>query len=262
MRPTASQFFSLPYDPVREKAFFERIMLRNGTVKTTTANRLDDVNNLVLPYLSAISERPLKILDAAASSGISTQEWFDHLQRHGIDASVNGTDLAIKAFHVRVGNWLEGLTDAKMRPIHLGIFGRGVPTRGSKLQAVPIAIMSTIVQISRRLGTKTVPVDLVSRKVDLSKISMTEEDILTPGPERFHVIRAANILNLSYFDPITIAAMLFSLKTRLLPSGLLIVCRTFAAENHGTIFRKTGDSLSILARIGKGSEVESIASCL
>jgi len=71
------------------------------------------------------------------------------------------------------------------------------------------------------------------------------------------VIRAANILNVSYFSESILRRMISNLKMRLSKHGLLIVCRTKAdRSNHGTIFQLQGDSFTALGRIGDGSEVE------
>jgi chemotaxis methyl-accepting protein methylase len=56
------------------------------------------------------------------------------------------------------------------------------------------------------------------------------------------VLRAANILNLAYFDKATLQRMLRNLRARLLPGGLLIVCRTNDAEvNNASVFTLQGD---------------------
>src|SRR5579862_7258746 len=94
--PTASEFAVAPYDPGVENDFFRRVVLANGSFKTTGARRLDDLNRAALPYVQAFSERPVEIMDVASSSGISTQEWHDDLVAAGIEARVVGTDLAIE----------------------------------------------------------------------------------------------------------------------------------------------------------------------
>src|SRR5271157_2641182 len=96
-RPTTQEVFlnDLPVCPEQdalEAQFFQRVLLPNGTFKTTSPNRLDDLNRFVLPYLQEIAERPLKIMDIAASSGVSTLEWYDSLKSQGIDCDVTATD--------------------------------------------------------------------------------------------------------------------------------------------------------------------------
>src|SRR5262245_36978011 len=66
-----------------EREFFSSIKLKNGTYKYTYSNRLDDLNEIVEALLP--SARPLQIMDVAISSGISTLEWMESLERADID---------------------------------------------------------------------------------------------------------------------------------------------------------------------------------
>jgi hypothetical protein len=78
-----------------ERKFFDRVALTNGTYKTTYPNRLDNVNEAFLPHVVKLANRPIRIMDVGASSGISTSEWYSYLSRSGIDCDVTGTDLTI-----------------------------------------------------------------------------------------------------------------------------------------------------------------------
>ena len=86
--PTASEFAFAKLDLEAERAFFRRIVLSNGCFKSTGPHRMDDLNAFVLPYLTPLDDWPLNIMDVAASSGISTQEWYEQLSNEGIDARV------------------------------------------------------------------------------------------------------------------------------------------------------------------------------
>src|SRR6185437_1446750 len=94
---------------------------------------------------------------------------------------------------------------------------------------------------------------------DLPRLRAVEDDILlnTGLARRFHVLRAANILNLAYFDRPTLERMLVNLRGRLLPGGLLIVCRTHeAGVNNASVFTLGGDGrLTLTARLNQGSEI-------
>ena len=93
---------------------------------------------------------------------------------------------------------------------------------------------------------------------------MLEDDLLAPTRisfiHAFHVIRAANILNLSYFKKSEILCILSNLKERLVDGGLLIVCRSEQnCVNNGTIFQLRGKDLVSLKHVGCGSEIEEFA---
>ena len=105
------------------------------------------------------------------------------------------------------------------------------------------------------------PVELVSPRVrECPAVAVVEDDIFVTPPElrsRFHAVRAANILNKGYFDDTRLRAAVASLRERLRPGGLLIVCRTLDdGANHGSFFQADGDGWSLVDRIGGGSEIE------
>jgi hypothetical protein len=105
------------------------------------------------------------------------------------------------------------------------------------------------------------PVELVTARVrECAAIELVEDDIFVARPElrgRFHAVRAANILNESYFDDVRLRAAVATLRERLQPGGLLIVCRTHDdGSNHGSVFRADGGGWTVVDRIGGGSEIE------
>jgi hypothetical protein len=79
--------------------------------------------------------------------------------------------------------------------------------------------------------------------------------------ERYHIIRAANILNRSYFNDSQLLAGIRNLKARLCDRGLLIINRTNEyGANNATVFRlNEGGELLAVGRLGKGSEIEHLA---
>jgi hypothetical protein len=93
----------------------------------------------------------------------------------------------------------------------------------------------------------------------LPQLRAVEDDILvnTSYPQRFHVLRAANILNRAYFDAATLESMLRNLRARLLPGGMLIVCRTNeSGVNNATVFTLADDRrFRAMARLNEGSEI-------
>ena len=67
-KPTTREVFGSTLGGVSEqdaleREFFARVMLPNGTIKTTGADRMDDLNAAVFPYIAAITERPVKVMD-------------------------------------------------------------------------------------------------------------------------------------------------------------------------------------------------------
>jgi hypothetical protein len=253
----------------QEDLFFHSIQLRNGTFKTTRHRRLDDLNDLVQGLLPA--ERPLRIMDVAVSSGVSTAEWLIQLERAGIECNMLAGDAVVEAFLVSIGD-LRALTDKTGHLMQLDIGGKAVrlppPRRRDRVRYLAhVLLMKAATRLfdlraptQRRLGVTCRPLNLLSPSLNgLPQLRAVEDDILfnVSFARRFHVLRAANILNLAYFDRATLQRMLVNLRGRLVPGGLLIVCRTNEAGiNNASVFTLGEDGrLALTARLNQGSEI-------
>lgn len=257
----------------REDRFFHSIQLRNGTYKSTAHRRLDDLNGFVMRMLP--EQRPLKIMDVAVSSGVSTREWLVALEGAGIDCHMLAGDAVVNACLISLGS-LRALADKTGHLLQLDLGGRAIrlppPRRRDRILHAPlVALMKAVARlfdlqaqpgssIQHRLGATCCPLTLMSPSLrELPHLRTVEDDILLDKSytRRFHVLRAANILNLAYFEVPTLRSMLINLRSRLLPGGLLIVCRTNAAGvNNATVFTlETDGRLVATARLNEGSEI-------
>lgn len=250
-----------------EREFFARVFLPNNTVKTTYAHRLDEVNRLVLPHIANLGVANPKIIDVGASSGVSTVEWYDYLVSNGITCEMIATDLMITAVAVSISPGFSLLKSKTGVLLHFDLFGRGCPPNrnGLHLNGVAQFAATALIWSASHLGlTCTEPVSLLSRSfINRPRLTALEDDIV--GGNRpdfvnaFDVLRAANILNFAYFPEHTIRRMICNLKQRLKDGGILIVCRTDKSEvTNGTLFRLKQGTLSVIDRIGKGSEIEAL----
>ena len=290
--PTAFQMFFAAHGAAadereleeREDLFFHSIELRNGTRKTTRHRRLDDLNDLVQKLLPP--QRPLEIMDVAVSSGVSTAEWLIELERAGIRCRMLAGDAVVNAYLISLGSNLRALTDRTGHLMQLDIRGEAVrmppPRRRDQIRYFPHRLLMRAATrlfdlrradrqqpsfasepVQRRLGATCRPLTLMSPSLNrLPQLRAVEDDILLSRDytRRFHVLRAANILNLAYFDKATLQRMLRNLRARLLPGGLLVVCRTNDAEvNNATVFTLQGDGrFCMTARLNDGSEIEDL----
>jgi hypothetical protein len=264
-----------------EDDFFGTIWLRNGTSKYTYRRRLDDLNDLVRTLLP--NARPLSIMDVAVSSGVSTAEWLEELQKNGIDCTMVAGDAMIDAFLISAGQAVRILVDRTGFMMNLEIMGRSIrlpPPRSrgawrdprvlNLLRACSPPILRAALRrfqrspaSGRRLGLVCTPIKLVCPSLTAhAAIKWVEDDILRDRSysRSFHVVRAANILNRGYFDDRTLTAMLLNLRERLLPQGLLVICRTHADNrNTGTVFRMESDGrFSALSHVNEGSEITNL----
>jgi hypothetical protein len=267
----------------RERLFFSRIGLKNGVFKTTEHNRLDDLNEKLVGLLP----RPqrLKIMDVAVSSGISTLEWVRQLEREGFDFEMTAGDLSLKVSLYSLGRGFQVLVDSEGFLLQIDVLGMSFPNASgtrfrntiykvfrilSRVLFFVLGVRDTAAESCQsfydRFRFSRTSLNLVSPALleDLQRMTLLEDDISTnrdPSLSRqFDVVRAANVLNRVYFDDATLTRMVFNLKDRLVPGGLLIVCRTDEEQNnHGSIFRlNPDDSFEVLDRIGNGSEIEDL----
>jgi hypothetical protein len=283
--PVAREIFLSPLSEPwvqeeKERRFFSSIRLKNGTYKTTHSHRLDDFNQLIEQFLPR--SRPLKLMDVAISSGISTVEWMDSLDRSNIAHHMTGGDLSVHAFLFSLGRRFHVLTDDTGHPLQFDINGKAVARAlgmRSLVRYLPtIAVLSCLVRTAIKAAQNNLSAGVEERRCGWlrcrrivlvtprltcrSNLQLVQDDIIHNAAfsHRFDVIRAANILNKAYFDDETLRTMLRNLRSRLQPGGLLAVCRTEDGRNHGSILILDEERrFQTLAAIGAGSEIEGLA---
>lgn len=273
MTMTAAQLFGLPSDRVRaadEESFFAAIRLANGTFKSTATGRMADLDSALADAVAgAACVRP-DVLDIGVSSGITTLELRDALRRAGLQPRLVGTDrlIEVRLFDVRPG--LRVLVDEDSRVLQYDLWG--VALRPWRRRLDYLTFYWVIARGLRWLvggcvvhaAGKGRRLRLLSRRLDgIDDIEMVQDDLDRPNPAfagRFDVVRAANVLNLGYFDRGTLTRYIDTLAGYLRPGGWLVLNRTHAdGRNHGTVFQRTaaGD-LAVALRIGQGSEIEDV----
>ena len=273
-----------------ERQFFARVALTNGTFKTTYPNRLDDINEAFYPHLLRLADRPIRIMDVGASSGISTVEWYAYLSRSGIDCDITGSDVMVYAslLTFRFTSTVAALVDSKGNVVHFDLFGTGYPRQPSRKLLRPNTLRTLAAKFLCRVAMmidanlplvksgRTTPergvllkyqtIALLSRCfANNNRLRMIEDDLCAENQaalcQAFDVIRAANVLNLIYFSLDLIGRMLDTLKQRLKEGGLLIIARTHpSGENNASIFQLSNSQFVLIDRFGKGSEIEHVVS--
>lgn len=270
----------IPEDLQRD--FFDCLRLKNGVYKTTYARRFDDLNTWMADYLPAI--RPLQVLDLAISSGVSTLEWVQALAEAGIDFHMTGTDLTIAGTLVSFGERLHAVLDDTNWPMLFEIDGNWLSGRPRKRDILRYAFSLALIKSALLLwasryresksqetqnilgvSTTTRSINLVIPKLTKhSRVTVREANILSESSLEgtFHVIRAANILNKSYFDNQALTKIVQNLRYHLAIGGILIVCRTDPHQeglNRATIFELNGRRQFVTkSRLNGGSEIEEL----
>lgn len=228
-------------------------------------------------------DRDLTVMDVAVSSGISTVEWSDHLQAHGLRHKMFAGDI-VDAWLASWGTSLAVLFDSSGRdPLLLEVGSMTLRMHSDRWLArvarpVLFPLLRAVAAMSRRLGsvapmTAPAPRRWVFRSIQLvspellrrAEIVVVQDDITMPGRfrETFDAIRVANLLHRTYFDDETLTKMLRNLRDRLRDSGVLALCRTMEdGTNHATIFRRRGDRFVLEASLNNGVEVSDLVLAL
>jgi hypothetical protein len=265
--------------PETERRFFGKVLLPNGTWKTTYPNRLDDLNERLLEFLPR--DRELELMDVAVSSGVSTIEWSDQLRANGVPHSLVAGDLFPEAWLTSWGSWLAILFDGGNRePLLFELGGLSLPVNfGGRLvgRARPalVPFLRALAARARRVdagaavpyrGLVKRPVSLVSPELRRRpEIELVRDDVTVAGSftESFDAIRVANLVQPAYFDQKALVDIAMNLRDRLRDGGLLAICRTTEkGVNKATIFRRRGDHFSSEASLNGGSEVAEVVLAL
>jgi hypothetical protein len=251
-----------------ERNFFRSICLPNGTHKTTSPSRLHDVDQVLGECLPVGA--PIHLLDVGISSGVTTLELLDSIESQGHEVTGVGVDIRLHAY---LKSWfgLDILHDADGHVLQVAtpFFAKGRPdhplltARSRALQVFLNSVERHVVRRWLRSLEASTRITLVSPRILHRRgFRIVEQDIAKPIPEwaeSYDVVRAANILNRSYFAPEVLARMVANLAACLRAGGLLVVCRTKEdGTNDGTIFRKQSAPSAFLPirRVGLGSEIE------
>ncbi len=251
-----------------EKDLFIRIVMSNGTTKTTYDNRLNDVNETLLKYIK--HKKEISVNDVAISSGITTIELFNFLNNNLLTVNIVGGDAFLNGCLVNISTKIKALTDENMSLLLFNdeneLFGNFHFKR--LILSNPLIYLFVIAKLRILKGNITSnlvkKVQLVSRELLKEKnIKIMKDDFFEPKTnlyKKFDVVRAANILNLAYFKKDDLNIAINELKKRVMITGILIVVRTnINGVNNGSLFQKISDTQwELLEDINDGSEVKNL----
>lgn len=275
MSIAASRFFSLPPEqitPTLEAAFFSSLKTGNNTFKKTDVRRFEEIDGVVAAELAkAFPEETLELLDVGISSGTTTMELAEALERAGLDFRITATDRSFAASILNGPLGSRALVEDSGHILQFEIMGRPLRAWDRRLdrftgRSILNAALRKVIGKSAREQVGVRPVELVSPRLkEQPGVTIAEDDIFTRTPafeRQFHFVRAANILNLDYFDKDRISTGVGHLRAYLRgPGALLLLVRTdkVTSRNHGTLFRLDEDyRFEVVRRFGDGSEVEDL----
>lgn len=271
MTPTAHRFLNAGPGDIsadQEARFFASIRLANGVFKTTGAQRMTAPDRLIADRAAADGLGAPEVLDVGVSSGVTTLDLRDALLAAGLRPRIVALDAAVEAQLLDVAPGRRVLQDSSGRDLQYEVFGMAVRPWRRKLDYLTgYWLLAGVAQMlcGPRHGAPRQPLRLVSPRVQAAPdIEVMEDDLSRPIEAlagRFDIIRAANLLNLDYFDAGELTRMAATLRGYMKGAGsLLVVNRTHHdGSNHGSIFKvEASGGLIVIERTGNGSEVESV----
>lgn len=273
-------------DPgAREDALFRDIRLPNGTAKETRRARLDPLSKWWAEQLGEVGGS-LRVLDVGISSGVTTHEWLEWFRRHGYEVTGVGVDLYIHAMLLRGGD-VELLMTLDGRLLCATILGRrfsaewGFDPFSRAKRALPVSFARSLSRIlhacfardlaqppgrlepcrmGARLGFEAWYVPLLANSARADRdLTFREASLfdLSPVTGEFDLVRAANILNDSYFAKTALQEGFAEIATKVRDGGQICVCRTDdSGRTSATLWRRCGDRFEVMARMNGGSEAE------
>jgi hypothetical protein len=270
---SAKEFFDMPIDQCSaelEASFFSRLKMRNGTFKTTRSSRFSDMEERLAQVMRSKADAMHEVLDLAVSSGTTTVELAQFMQKIGLNPRIVATDLYVHGQIVDLGPGFRVLVDASGFPLQYEVFGKPIRSWTRRLDyftlfAAPLAIArrATHNSVTKAINQrKAKAVTLVTRQSMGRAIEFVEQDIFSSKPEferRFDFIRAANILNIDYFEEALLRQGLANIISYMRsPGSLLLVNRTAEKTNvnNGSLFElQISGYLKEILKIGIGSEI-------
>lgn len=273
---TASKFFSTAPSLLNsdvEDRFFTDLKTRNNTFKRTASDRFAALDASCLHLFDTTGTQLREVLDIGISSGSTTLALAQQLRASGQSPRITGTDLSMEGFLIAVSAHLRVLVDEKGHPLQYELFGCAV--RAWRRRADYVTGMAIAQHILHRLSRDQIASGLRMGKPEPRKIRllsprlMERPDINVEKNDifrltdrfvgRFDFVRAANILNIGYFDERALRHALKNVVKYLSgPGAWLLVARTKGVETAATLFRVSQDGrrLIVMERYGGGSEIE------
>lgn len=259
-----------------EDRFFGSLKTSNDTWKLTASRRFERLDQLVLQALPPPPGSAVSVLDVGASSGVTTLELHRLLAGSGYRPATIATDRSVSAFVVPIARRCQAIVGQGGEILQY-VLGRWLvrpwSSRTDRVLGVALlrkalfwAVGDTVRRTLAEAPEQCAKVRLVSARFSAEPgLDLVEDDVLVRRPAfegRFDLVRAANILNRSYFSEDELRGAIANLLAYLRrPDGLLLLVRTHKdGVQHGTLFalRRNG-VLRALRRVGGGSEIERLA---
>jgi hypothetical protein len=237
------------------------------THKLTRPNRLEAPTAALSDRLRPAPGAPLEFLDVGASDGITTLEAVRMFEtRLGRPVRACLIDPFIRLIRYRAGSTVEYRTPDQS-PVMVRVGPIGLQLSSLDTARDPLSRGLGLWYLGRTSARESMQADasisLVNPLVAADpSVTVFEWDVLRHNPafaDRFHAVRASNVLNHSYFSSQQIGQALSNLHAYLIDGGSLLVSRSRVSGSgevdHGSIWRKEGGRFVSEHTFGDGAEI-------
>ncbi len=243
------------------KARMEKIFskIRDGTTfKTTSSNRMVDINQKLKSYIKKFFSKKIMICDFGVSSGQSTLELYNDLNKEQLQ-SVYGFDkqIFLRIYKYKKYVFLYGTKNNLLMVEHDKYCLRYRYFFVFKKLEKPLVYLLDLMKIKFQKSKVLVP---NLEKID--KCKFFEQDIFNIEKKYFNlfdVIRVANLLNYSYFSESELKIAISNINKISKENCIILINRTTKnRKNIASFFRKKNGKFKLLEDVNEGSEIKSL----
>lgn len=254
----------------------ERILLlfadERGAYKRTYAKRFEVFDNFVLEHLQADfkNNELLTVHDAGVSDGRTALDFFEKVSCAFPILKYIASDYDPKVYVLESAKYKVTLNSAgKVLEILFPPFVfnmvkrdsyRGYPLNHLFRLVLYYFYVTPLLKRYRKSEIKAKELVLFAPEVlraakNNSSLILDKHNLLEPFKEQVHVIRAMNVLNISYFSENEFKAIIRNIYDGLIDGGYLITGSNQESGSivHGAIYQKVKDSFQEIGKSGDGS---------
>lgn len=267
----SDQFAREPSTDVALADKFSRVLhdlCMGGVWKTTNRGRLPTTERAICAHLKADSGGDISVLDLGASDGTTSLDLANALRSaFGDRIRVVMADLNLSLHRYHKGPLVEYRT-ANGKPVmaRIGRIGLQLADHGHSKTTNPLAVCYRKCQALRKsmrfdfLISLIHPLVLAEPSVQTIELDCLERQKHLSN--KFHCVRASNLLNCDYFPDNDIRIAVANIYDYLREGGCLLVSRNIGGSlgesENGSIWRKSGPRFIHLADFGAGSEIKTV----
>lgn len=268
-------------DEALQAAVLNLFPITNGAYKRTSRERFGTFDREVLSILARIfsSNAPLSVHDVAVSDGRTACDFYRVLSAHFRALEFLASDLCLRVTRLSFPEArLSVVIDENDVPLQLvrPPFVLNLTRTESWLYPVNHLLRmfwrprAMAVLDAARAGDEPVIREHIlllcseARKYldSCANFHIKNYDIFTPPAHRYHVVRAMNVLNPSYFSPAQLTHAIANLREALHEGGVLVLGSNGEAGStvHGGAYQRRDDQLVEIWSCGGGPSISSMVS--